>query len=419
MKEFPGPDARMWLAKNKKYYATNTQTSLIVPDEEKSHLSVIVDVDGFQFIDLKCGAGVSNLGHQHKSTNIRHFEHHDGPVPSAIEFAEILAETAPVKKPAKVFFCNSGAEANEAARKACQAFRFHDGERYSRNKAIYCVNGFAGRTMGVLSATTSKAKVQRDPFITDEELARSIYIPYPTKENSRQIIDTLRGLDLRWVDRNLIELFCQGEGGIIPADEETVRYLYDELQKMGIFWITDAVQCGMGRTGSLFGYDFSWLESDLLTMGKALGDGLPIGAVIFNANLDWRPGEHSNTFGGNPTVMRAGISAFFEIKRLVESGEVKKVEQVLRDWLHFFAAGHRDLITEVRGIGAMWAVEFATPEMRNRFREVAENMTVSHGMGLALLGCGEKAVRIMPPLNIGLVELKAAMYLFGLALEDL
>lgn len=419
MKEFPGPNARMWLAKNDKYYAKNTQASRIVPDVDKSLGPIIVDVDGFKFIDLKCGAGVTNLGHQGKEMRISHFEHHDGPVPSAIEFAEMLAQEAPVKKPAKVFFCNSGAEANEAARKACRAFRYHREGSTSRPRALYCENGFAGRTYGVLGATTSKPKTQRDPFIGYEESLNSCYIPYPTRGNLSKLMDMLRRLQLSNFDRVLVELRCQGEGGVIPADELVTEFLYRSTQEAGIFWTTDAVQCGMGRTGSLFGHDFAWLESDLMTIGKAGGGGLPFGAVIFREELDWKPGEHSNTFGGNPTVTRAGIQAFLEIKRLLESGKVKTLEEKVGSRLQYFAKSYSELITEVRGLGAMWAVEFSTPEMRDQFRTIAEGMTASHGMGLALLACGRKAVRIMPPLNIDDTTLEYALNLFNPALSQL
>lgn len=424
MKPFPGPNAKRILADTKEFYATSTIDSRVVVVGGSG--AIVRDADGFRFYDLHCGAGVTNLGHGEPPTSaairaqldtgIIHAEHHNGPIPAAIEFAKILATQSPVKKPAKVFFSNSGTEANEAGWKLSKARLFHSGETRAE-RVLFCRNGFGGRTKGSLGATTSKPNTQQYPFLTPEDLANFQYISYPSWNNRRLLEEELGKLPhLDRFDRIMIELRCQGEGGIIIADESATRMLYEVTQDAGILWHTDAVQCGMGRTGALWGHDFSWLESDIMTLGKALGGGLPIGATVFRSGLDWNSGEHSNTFGGGPLVMASALAAFAEIKKIVASGTIHGLANLIHRQLNCFLEEF-PVITDVRGIGMMWAVEFRTKEIRDTFVRTAEEMTATRNLGLRLLGAGEKSVRLMPPLNISLADLTRALFLFSLALK--
>jgi len=423
---FPSPRAEKIIKEGKKYYVNSTFSSSIIVAGGNG--PVAEDVDGYRFLDLHCDASVNNLGRANKKliealeeqikTGNIFSEHHNAYNVEAVKLAKFLALRSPVKKPAKVFLSNSGAEANEAARKACRAYRYHNGER-KRTKAIYFTNGFAGRTKGVLSATSSRPEAQRDPFWDHCDRKNSIYLPYPRHaQDWSGLKKAFRKINLREVDRLLIELPCQGEGGIIPCDEEALKYLYKKTQKAGVSWIADAVQCGMGRTGTLFGCDyFPWLEPDVLTLGKALGGGWPIGATVFRADLDFKPGEHSNTFGGHPAICRVANVAVKEFEKLIESGAVKAIENMLKRRTHEFWK-YRSVV-DLRGQGAMWAVEFATPELCRRFVEAGEELALSHAFGLRLLTAGRKSVRIMPPLNIKPHELKIALDLFEKALKTL
>ena len=434
MKQFPGPEAAAVLQKNKDYYATTTVGSRIVVARGEG--AVVTDVDGNEFYDMHCDASVNNLGRnninianaitrQLRTGNI-FSEHPNAPNVSATYLAEILTHRSPVPKPAKVFFSNSGAEANEAARKLCRAYRVRNGQK-DCTKAIYFTNGFAGRTKGVLSATSSKPERQRDPFWDHCDQENSIYIPYPGPLDFDAAWKAFSAINLLTVDRILIELSCQGEGGIIPANGHIVSRMRQKAKSAGVFWIVDAVQCGMGRDGSLFGCDMlstgPWppIEPDILTLGKALGGGLPIGATIFRSDLDFEMGEHSNTFGGGPLVASVALTAFSSIDEIILSGHVKKIESLLGDTLFEILANenHGFFSGELRGKGAMWALEFDSRGVRDRVIQAAEELVRTEKRGLRLLGAGQKSIRFMPPLTITEKELKSALNLFDKALRSL
>lgn len=406
-KTFPGPKAMAYLERAKRVYATTTMFSRISP-----HLgdgAYITDFDGFKFIDFHCDAGVNNIGRNYDrvdralrkqmKTKNRFSEFHNAPHPLGLDFAELLLERSPVMKPAKMFFSNSGAEANEAAHKLCLGYRYHRGET-NRKKIIYFANGFAGRTAGVLSGTTSKPEVQRNPFWTHCDQENSIYLPYPREgDDWTELRSQFDALPHHEIDRLLIEIPCQGEGGMIPIDERALDFLYHRCRDEGIFIIADCVQAGMGRAGTLYGADcFPWFMPDILTMGKAAGGGLPIGITIFRADLDWEPKEHSNTFGGGPLVAAAGIAAFTEIDALVRSGAVERLAYWIKNWLFSFC--EYGIVADVRGRGAMWGIEFKNADIMERIIRLGEEFTEYKGCGLRLLGAGDAAVRIMPPLNI-------------------
>ncbi|MBI2056414.1 MAG: aspartate aminotransferase family protein [Candidatus Sungbacteria bacterium] len=423
-KKFPGPKTRKLLEKAKEVYATNSASSRIIP--VRGNGSFVIDPDGFRFFDFHCDAGVNNLGRGNDTvqnalkkqlrTHNEFSEHHNAPSPLALELAEILAEQSPVAKPAKVFFSNSGAEANEAARKLCLAYRYRRGEK-KRRKALYFSNGFAGRTAGVLAATSSRPEVQRDPFWTHCDEENSIYLPYPRDgESWVQWSRAFEKIPLEEIDRVLIEVPCQGEGGIIPISEESLCSLFCGCRDQGILIISDCVQTGMGRTGTLFGADcFSWFKPDILTMGKALGGGLPIGATIFRSDIDWLPGEHANTFGGGPLVMSAALASYVEIKKLLASGAVGHLESKMKSWLISFC--EFPIVTDFRGRGAMWAVDFISAEARDRIKRVGEECVEKTGCGLRLLSTGRTAIRLMPPLNTDLAMFSDVMGILRGVLE--
>lgn len=435
-KRFPGPRAIKYLERLKKYYATTTITSRVVPERRVG--SRIIDVDGFQFLDLYGGASVMTLPESDlikreaiaQIVKNRFTEHHSTPNPGAIDCAEFLATRSPVKKPSKMFWSDSGTEANAAARKLCEAYRYHHGEKEGRNKTIYFVNGFAGRTHDSLAGTTSNPEAQCNPFWTEWDQEHSVYLLYPQKgkDNFEFHLELQYGRDyfgnrfsLKEVSHLLIELPCQGEGGVIPIDESDLRFLYEKTQEAGVFFVAGCIQCGMGRTGALFGCDiFPWLQPDILTMGKALGGGMAIGATIFRADLDWRPKEHSNTFGGHPVAMAAALAALKETEKLINDGMVKKLERMLESRLKKLAEIFPDFITEIRGTGAMWALEIIMGNARDRLVQIGEEMVNETGCGLLLLGAGNvhtpnHAVRIMPPLTITQEDLNHAFILLTTA----
>ncbi len=423
-KVFPGPISSEILRKAEKFCATTTIGSRICVQNRRD--AFVYDYDGFQFVDFHCDASVNNLGGNHPAivkamlsqivTGNFFSEFNNAPNDPAVKLAELLAEKSPVGHPAKVYFGNSGAEANEAALKLCQAFRWERGER-DRWDLIFFKNSFHGRTNGILRGTTSKPEVQSGPFLTPWDKEHTIYPPYPSKGvNSEYFKKYFASLDPTKINALFIELPCQGEGGIIPADTEMVQYVYEWTRKNGVLFIVDVIQCGMGRTGHLFGCDpafWTTVKPDMATVGKALGGGLPIGAAIFRSDLDFeKTGMHSSTFGGGPMVMRAALAAFGEIRELILNGTVNLLEIQMRNALNAIERKFPTLITETRGIGAMWAHEFTSSETRDKVIEKCERLVEEEDCGVRLLGAGRKAIRFMPPLNIDHETLKLGFSLY-------
>lgn len=428
---FPGPISSEILNKAEKFSATTTMSSRICVSQRRG--SFVYDYDGFRFIDFHCDASVNNLGGNHPAimeamlsqivTGNFFSEFHNAPNGPAIKLAELLAEKSPVPHPAKVYFGNSGAEANETALKLCRAFRKKQGEQ-NRQGTIFFKNAFHGRTLGILTGTNSKPEVQCDPFLTQWDREHSVYPPYPVNGLNKEYFQKyFASLDPTKISALFIELPCQGEGGIIPANTEMVKYIYEWTRKNGVLFIADAIQCGMGRTGHLFGCNptfWAAFKPDIITIGKALGGGLPIGVTIFRADLDFeKTGMHSSTFGGGPLVMRTALAVFQEIERLILNEAVLALEVEMRNVLVEIARKFSHFITETRGIGAMWAHEFASPETRDRVVEKCERLVEEKDCGVRLLGAGRKAIRFMPPLNIDHETLKLGFSLYEKVLSTI
>ncbi|MDO8500154.1 MAG: aspartate aminotransferase family protein [bacterium] len=431
-KGFPGPIGRNLIADAEFYYVRNTQGSRICI--EKRNGTIVTDYDGFHFIDLHCDASVNNLGGNHPAimraideqqrTGNIFSESHNAPNRTMVELAKKLIEKSPVPKPARVYMSNSGAEANEAAIKMCRAYRYIKGE-YWRKKALYFTNAFHGRTLGILPGTNSKPEVQRDPFMTHCDEENTIYLPYPKAGTNLDPEETyataIEAVDWMEINRLVIELPCQGEGGIIPADENVVKWLYDFTRRTGIIFIVDDIQCGMGRTGTLLGCDrYKWLEPDILTLGKALGGGIPIGVTICRAELDFaKQGMHSSTFGGGPLASRLGLVLLAEIEQLISDGTVERLRLALSLRLQQIQRKFPKIILETRGVGAMWAHEIVTAELRDAVQKKGEDLVNTECYGLRLLGAGRKAIRFMPPLNINHSLLNYALNLYEKVLSSL
>lgn len=427
-RQFPGHISERILEQTRKHYAPNTQSSRLALARRES-AGIVVTEDGLKLYDLHCDASFNNFGgdpswaHEvleiitdQSSKRLYNTEHHNAPNRYAVELAEFLATHAPVKSPSHVFFSNSGAEANEAAQKACISTRYHSATN-KRVHALYFQNGFAGRTLGTIPATSSKPERQRDPFWNQYQKEHTLYVPYPARGTDRRFFkEALDAIDLNVVSHLLIELPCQGEGGIRPIDEVSLRYLYNKAQEAGVIWISDGVQCGMGRVGTLFGADvFPWLQSDILTLAKSLGGGIfPIGATILNRNVLWREGEHSNTFGGGQTIARVAYAAVRKAIGLIESGRVRAIEDLIRSYESRFRKAPG--VIDVRGIGAMWGIEFAESTRRDRLIVRGEELAAEEPYGLRLLGAGRSVVRLMPPLTMEECEL---IYVLDLLLRTM
>jgi len=410
----PGPLALELLARDSTY-VSGSYTRVYPLVVERASGAVVEDVDGNRYLDFTAGIAVTNTGHCHpevvaaiqeQAARLIHMSGTDFYYRPQIDLAERLAKTAPGPRrhdatagetgpsPKKVFFCNSGAEAIEAALKLS---RWHT----RRSRVIAFFGGFHGRTYGAMSLSGSKVVHRRgfSPLVSDIH-----HVPFPKScTNScektgcamvKDIVDTLfrRVAPPDEVAAIFIEPI-QGEGGyhiLPPGCMVALRKLCDEH---GILLVVDEIQSGMGRTGKLYAVEHTGVEPDIVCVAKGVASGLPLGAIIAKANvMNWPTGSHASTFGGNPVACAAALVTLDLLEREYMNNATTRGEQ-LREGLRKLATKHTYL-SGVRGLGLMTAVDLQTAAERDR---VIQNC---FRRGLLLLGCGDSAVRFCPPLCI-------------------
>jgi 4-aminobutyrate aminotransferase len=414
MTPLPGPRAKAVIARDSQWISPSYTRGY--PMVAKSGRGAMVeDVDGNVFLDFAAGIAVVSTGHCHprvveaiqrQAAELIHISGTDFYYPSMVEFAERLATVAPGKEAKKVYFGNSGTEAIEAAIKLA---RYHT----RRDKIIAFHGCFHGRTLGSLSLTASKA-VQRKGF--GALLAGVFHIPYPNAYrcpygnpapcNCVEAATVLeRETFKRLVDpEEVAAVFIepiQGEGGYVPAPKEFLLELQRICRKHGILLVSDEVQSGMGRTGKWWAGDHAGLEPDILCVAKGIASGMPLSATIARASLmDWKPGAHASTFGGNPVCVAAALATM----DLLESQYIDNARRIGEFLMHRMAdwpARHK-IVGDVRGRGLMIGVEIVrdqkTKERAGDLREAIVNHAFEKG--LLLLGAGENTIRIAPPLLV-------------------
>jgi 4-aminobutyrate aminotransferase len=390
---------------------------------ERGQGAIVEDVDGNRFLDFNAGIAVASTGHCHprvvaairrQSARLIHMSGTDFYYQNMVELAERLAASAPGNLPRRVYFGNSGTEAIEAALKLA---RYHT----RRDKFIAFLGGFHGRTMGSLSLTASKA-VQRRGF--GPLLPGVFHVPYPRSEESAAAsIEAIERLFHTVAPPEEVAAIVfepvQGEGGyLVPP-----RKFFDDLQRLarqhGILLVADEVQSGMGRTGKMWACEHFGLVPDILATAKGIASGLPLGAIIARAGLmDWKPGAHASTFGGNPVAVAAALATL----DLLESGLIANAARVgahlmtrLRDWPQRFPH-----VAEVRGLGLMIGIEIVRDQ---RSREKAPDLRdqlvqMAFERGLLVLGAGENTLRLSPPLIITTKQADFACGLLEQCLEE-
>jgi len=343
-----------------------------------------------------------------------------------VQLGEKLDEIAPFKEDALCFMSNSGAEAVEAAIKLA---RYHS----NRPRFIGFHGGFHGRTMGALAFTASKA-VQRRGFYPT--MSGVTHVPFPNAYRPRLAFDPAKGdYGDACVDyiENVIFAYetppedvaavlvepIQGEGGYVVPPDSFFPRLRRLCDKYGILLIVDEVQSGMGRTGKMFAIQHWGVEPDIVCIAKGIASGMPLGAMVARRSImDWPPGAHGNTYGGNPLSCAAAM----ETIRLLEGGLINnaaEVGQYTLDALEELAARHPS-IGQVRGKGLMIGVEFVKNKVtKERAPEIRDQLV--HGAferGLLLLGCGRNTVRLTPPLTVTTGEIDEGLALFEDALTE-
>jgi 4-aminobutyrate aminotransferase len=333
------------------------------------------------------------------------------------QLAEKLDAIVPVKSPTRTHFANSGTEAVETALKLAM-------HATGREKFIAFFNSFHGRTLGSLSLTSSKA-AQRKGF--KRQALDVVHVPYPNEfRNPFSAADCGDGGAgqgaLNWIEERLFKTTTppeevaaiiveavQGEGGYVPAPKGFLNGLRRICDQHGILLVVDEVQSGMGRTGKMFACEHYDVQPDIVCIAKGIGSGLPIGACVARADLmDWKPGAHASTFGGNPVCIASALKTI----ELLEGGLVKNAEEVgayLKEGLVKLQQKH-DCIVDVRGFGLMIGVEFETAELRDRIE------TACFERGLIILGAGAATIRWSPPLILTKENVDVALEIFDEAI---
>ena len=415
----PGPRGKALLARDERCMSPS-YTRIYPLVVERGSGCVIEDVDGNLFLDMTAGIAVTAAGHCHpevvaaiqdQAGRLVHMSGTDFYYEPEIALAERLASAAPMKPPNRVFFTNSGAEALEAALKLA---RWHT----KRSHVIAFFGAFHGRTYGAMSLSGSKLVHRKgfSPLVPDVH-----HVPYPRTcpgcEGSacdwvKQIEDTVlkRTVSPEEVAAVFIEPI-QGEGGYRVAPPGCLPALRRLCDKYGMMLVLDEVQTGMGRTGKLFAIEHWGVQPDIICLAKGIASGMPLGAIIArDIVMDWPPGSHASTFGGNPVSCRAALATLDLLEREYMRNATERGEQ-LRQGLGDLA-GRSPRLAEVRGLGLMTAVDIvkngqADPKGRDELIQTA----FRHG--LLLLGCGENAVRFCPPLCVTAEQIGTALRLFG------
>ena len=367
----------------------------------------LVSSDGASYLDFISGYGVVNTGHCHprvvaaireQAAKLIHVSTMGSTAP-ATAYTDRLCGLAPIED-AKLFFTNSGTEAVEAALKLV---RYASG----RPNVVAFAGGFHGRTLGSLSVSTSKAAFRA----RHEPLVGGVYVvPYPRTELAPTLAALTR-LFLEQVEPERVAAFIVepvlGEGGyVVPPDDflPALRGLCDEF---GIVLIVDEVQSGFGRTGRLFACQHVGVAPDLMTVGKGIASGFPMGALIGSAALmdAWAPGAHGTTFAGGPLACAAAEATLdvLEDEGLLENATVRGAQ--LLAGLRELAEAHPELVTDVRGRGLMIGVGLASAEVAGRLRtELLDRFVI-----VSTCGPDSSSVRLSPPLLLGEEHVKRCL----------
>ncbi|MGC9224815.1 MAG: acetyl ornithine aminotransferase family protein [Terracidiphilus sp.] len=412
----PGPKARAAVAADER---------LISPSYTRSYPLVakrgrgvrVEDVDGNEFLDFAAGIAVVSTGHCHpevvaaiqkQAAELIHISGTDFYDEHLTDLAERLSAVAPMRGPHRFFYGNSGAEAIECALKLA---RYHTG----RQQVIAFLGAFHGRTMGALSLTASKPQQKRrfSPLVPGVTHVRYPYayrgcVGGPQEEEAfalgcaRYIEDKLFKTILP--PEEVAAIFVepiQGEGGYVPAPANFLRELRAICDRHGILLVADEVQSGCGRTGKWWAIQESGVEPDIVCMAKGIASGMPLGVCMARAEImDWKPGSHASTFGGNPVSIAAAL-ATMDILSREGVDNAANVGEMCLERLRGWKQSHPS-VGDVRGRGLMIGVEIVkdkttrepAAELRNRIE------TLAFERGLMILGCGETSLRLAPPLLI-------------------
>jgi 4-aminobutyrate aminotransferase len=425
--KLPGPEAKKVLKKDQKFVSQSY--TRVYPFVVKRARGVWVeDVDGNRFLDFTSGIAVCNTGHCHprvvkaihrQAGQLIHMSGSDFYYGLQSSLAAKLSEITPGPKEKRVFFGNSGAEAIEAALKLSH---YHT----KRPRILAFLGAFHGRTMGALSLTASKVIHEKGfyplvPGVTHVPYAYCYRCPYHHQRYpgcSTACVDWIReDLFKRSIPpEEVAAIFVepiQGEGGYIVPPPEFHRKLYELAKEFGILFVDDEVQSGMGRTGKMMAIEHWGVVPDITALAKGIASGMPLGATVSQSEvMDWVPGSHASTFGGNPISCRAALATI----ELLEKGLIENAARVgaytlekLRDLQKRF-----HLIGDVRGKGLMIGIELVK-DRQTKEKAIEERSKIIRACfekGLLILGAGENVIRFSPPLIITRKQADTALTIF-------
>jgi 4-aminobutyrate aminotransferase len=424
----PGPNARRII---------EADDRLISPSYTRSYPMVakrgrgvrVEDVDGNEFLDFAAGIAVTSTGHCHpevvkaiqdQAAELIHISGTDFYYESLVTLSERLSAIAPMPGPHRFYYGNSGAEAVECALKLA---RYHTG----RQHIIAFFGAFHGRTMGALSLTASKPQ-QRRRFAPLVPGVTHVRYPYAYRgcSGGPQNEEAFALGCARYIEEKLFRttlppeevaaIFVepiQGEGGYVVAPTIFMQELRRICDKYGILLVADEVQSGAGRTGKWWAIEHTGVEPDIVCSAKGIASGMPLGICMTRAEImDWKPGSHASTFGGNPVSIAAALATMDILEREGIANAARVGEELL-DMLREWPARH-PLVGDVRGRGLMIGIEIVknqeTREMAGALRDRIVELAFERG--LLILGCGETSIRLAPPLIVNEHEAAVALDIF-------
>lgn len=363
--------------------------------------SRVWDADGKEYLDFLGGIAVCVLGHcdaglqaalNKQAAQLWHVSNLYWIQPQ-VDLAEKLVQLSGL---GKAFFCNSGAEANEAALKLARKYHYRLGQP-QRHQFIVFNDSFHGRTLATVTATGQK-KYQEGFAPLPEGF---LYADYNDLESVRQLINPHTAA--------IMMEPVQGEGGINPADPQFLAGIRDICDQEGILLIFDEVQSGMGRTGTFFAYQSYGITPDIVTLAKGLGGGFPMGATLASdqAATGFAPGDHASTFGGTPLATAVANYVVDTISADQFQANVQELGSYLLKKLNKLQDSR---IIDVRGKGLMLGIEFD--------RDIKDLIAICMRRGLLLIGAGGKVLRFVPPLNITGEEIEQAVAILSAALQE-
>ncbi len=407
--EVPGPEAMSRIERDAKVTSPSLPRAYpFVP--RRGAGSMVEDVDGNIFLDLNAGIAVTSTGHCHpkvvqavqrQAAELLHYSASDFYLPIYSDVCERLDALAPFgSKPARSFLANSGTEAVEAALKLA---RFATGRQY----LIGMYQSFHGRTMGSVTLTASKAKYRTNFGPMLPGVYHSFYgdFDYIEEVLFKRIVSPTE------VAAIVVESWL-GEGGYVLPPDGWFTYLRELCDKHGILLICDEVQCGVGRSGTMWAIEQEGIAPDIITAGKGIASGLPLGAMIAREDLMiWDLGAHGSTYGGSPVSCAAALATLDVIEEEGLMDNASKVGDIFLTGIRDIAERH-PIIKDVRGRALWIGLGFAHHD------QAAAVELASFRRGLLMLGCGDDSIRISPPLVFREDQAEVALEIFEEAVAE-